>query len=58
MILKVFGKHTLPITTALDDVKCIFNFDIGHVKPSFTMINGMKGRVVSNSEEGYIEFIK
>ena len=46
------------IKNALDDVKCIFNFDIGHVKPSFTMINGMKARVVSNTEEGYLEFIK
>ena len=46
------------IKNSLDDVKCIFNFDIGHVKPSFTMINGMKARVVSNSEEGYLEFLK
>lgn len=45
------------IKNSLEDVKCIFNFDIGHVKPSFTMINGMKARVVSNSEEGYLEFI-
>ena len=45
------------IKNALEDVKCIFNFDIGHVKPSFTMINGMKARIVSNSEEGYLEFI-
>ena len=46
------------IKNSLEDVKCIFNFDIGHVKPSFTMINGMKARVVSNSEEGYLEFTK
>lgn len=45
------------IKNSLDDVKCIFNFDIGHVKPSFTMINGMKARVVSNSEEGYLELL-
>ena len=46
------------IKSSLEDVKCIFNFDIGHVKPSFTMINGMKARVVSNIEEGYLEFLK
>jgi muramoyltetrapeptide carboxypeptidase LdcA involved in peptidoglycan recycling len=46
------------IKNSLEDVKCIFNFDIGHVKPSFTMINGMKARVVSNENEGYLEFIK
>ena len=46
------------IKSSLEDVKCIFNFDIGHVKPSFTMINGMKARVVSNDKEGYLEFIK
>jgi muramoyltetrapeptide carboxypeptidase LdcA involved in peptidoglycan recycling len=45
------------IKNALGDVKCIFNFDIGHVKPSFTMINGMKAKVVSNKDEGYLEFI-
>ena len=46
------------IKDALGDIKSVFNFDIGHVKPSFTMINGMKARVVSNSEEGYLEFLK
>lgn len=45
------------IKNSLEDVKCIFNFDIGHVKPSFTMINGMKARVVSNKEEGYLELL-
>lgn len=46
------------IKNSLDDVKCIFNFDIGHVKPSFTMINGMKARVVSNKDEEYLELLK
>lgn len=45
------------IKNALGNMKCIFNFDIGHVKPSFTMINGMKARVVSNGKEGYLEYI-
>ena len=51
-------KYEDAIKNSLEDVKCIFNFDIGHVKPSFTMINGMKARVVSNIEEGYLEFLK
>lgn len=51
-------KYEDAIKNSLVDVKCIFNFDIGHVKPSFTMINGMKARVVSNTEEGYLEYIK
>ena len=51
-------KYEDAIKNTLEDVKCIFNFDIGHVKPSFTMINGMKARVVSNENEGYLEFIK
>ncbi len=45
------------VKKALPDMKTIFNFDIGHVKPSFTMINGMKARVVSNEKEGSLEFI-
>lgn len=45
------------IKNSLKDVKSIFNFDIGHVKPSFTMINGMKARVVSNYDEGYLELL-
>lgn len=36
---------------------CIFNFDIGHVKPSFTMINGALVKVVSNDKEGSLEFL-
>lgn len=45
------------IKNSLEDVKCIFNFDIGHVKPSFTMINGMKAKIISSKDEGYLEFI-
>ena len=40
------------------DIPCVFNFDVGHVKPSFTMINGVKVRIVSNDEEGSLEFIR
>lgn len=50
-------KYEDAVKNALPDMKTIFNFDIGHVKPSFTMINGMKARVVSNENEGYLEFI-
>ena len=46
------------IEKAIPDIKVIYKFDVGHVKPSFTMINGMEVRVVSNSKEGYMEYIK
>ena len=46
------------IRNALEDIKSVYEFDIGHVKPSFTMINGMKARVVSNDKEGYLDFLK
>ncbi len=46
------------VKNSLGDMKIIFNFDVGHVKPSFTMINGMKARVVSNENEGYLEYLK
>ena len=45
------------VKKALPDVKTIFDFDIGHVKPSFTMINGMKARVVSSDNEGSLEYL-
>lgn len=45
------------IKKAMPDMKIVFNFDVGHVKPSFTMINGANVRVVSNEEEGYLEYL-
>lgn len=51
-------KYEDAVKISLPDMKTIFNFDVGHVKPSFTMINGMKARVVSNSEEGFLEYSK
>lgn len=45
------------IKKALADYKIVFNFDVGHVKPSFTMINGMKVKIVSNENAGYLEYI-
>lgn len=50
-------KYEDAIKNALPDMKIIFNFDVGHVKPSFTMINGMKARVISNENEGSLEYI-
>ena len=50
-------KYEDAIKKALPNIKIVYNFDLGHVKPSFTMINGMKARVVSNSEEGYMEYL-
>ncbi len=63
----IFGKVKYPssftglkyeevVKSALPDMKTIFNFDVGHVKPSFTMINGMKTKVVSNGDEGYLVY--
>lgn len=40
------------IRKAIPDFPVIYQFDLGHVKPSFTMINGMKARVVSNDKVG------
>ena len=45
------------VKRALPDVKSVFNFDIGHVKPSFTMINGMNARLISNDDERSLEFL-
>ena len=41
-----------------EDEGFLVHFDVGHVKPSFTMINGMKARVISNSEEGKLIYLK
>ena len=35
----------------------IWNFDIGHIKPSFTMINGMKVRIINNKNESSMEYV-
>jgi len=45
------------IGNAIPDIKVVYKFDIGHVKPSFTMINGVEARVVSNDNEGYLEYL-
>ena len=45
------------IGNAIPDIKVVYKFDIGHVKPSFTMINGVEARVVSNDNECYLEYL-
>lgn len=46
------------IKKALPDIPVVYKFDVGHVKPSFTMINGMKVRIISNKDESSLEYIK
>ena len=46
------------IKKALNEFKVIYKFDIGHVKPSMTMINGFKVRVIYNEKEGSLEYLK
>ena len=46
------------IRKALNDYKVIYKFDVGHVKPSMTMINGMKARIIYNEKEGSLEYLK
>jgi muramoyltetrapeptide carboxypeptidase LdcA involved in peptidoglycan recycling len=66
--LIVIGKVCVPssetgftyeeaVNKALSEYKVIYKFDVGHVKPSMTMINGMKAHIVSNDKENYIEYI-
>ena len=38
-------------------MEVIYQFDVGHVKPSFTMINGKKVKVVSNKDDNFLEYI-
>lgn len=45
------------IRKALSDIPVVYQFDLGHVKPSFTIINGMKAHVISNDKEGSLEYI-
>ncbi len=46
------------IKKALEGYDVIYNFDVGHVKPSMTMINGFKVRVKYIREEGSLEYLK
>ena len=46
------------IKKALRDYNVIYKFDVGHVKPSMTMINGFKARVKYKNNEGSLEYLK
>ena len=46
------------IKKSLGDYKVIYKYDVGHVKPSMTMINGFKARVKYNKDEGSLEYLK
>jgi muramoyltetrapeptide carboxypeptidase LdcA involved in peptidoglycan recycling len=46
------------IEKALDEYDVIYNYDVGHVKPSMTMINGFKVRVKYDKDEGSLEYLK
>ncbi len=46
------------IKKALDEYDVIYNYDVGHVKPSMTMINGFKVRVKYDKDEGSLEYLK
>lgn len=45
------------IKSVLNDVKVVFNYDIGHVKPSFTMINGGRAQVIINEKENSLKYL-
>ena len=51
-------KYEDVIKKALNEYQVIYKFDIGHVKPSMTMINGFKAKEKYNKEEGSLEYIK
>jgi muramoyltetrapeptide carboxypeptidase LdcA involved in peptidoglycan recycling len=46
------------IKKSLGDYKVIYKYDVGHLKPSMTMINGFKARVKYNKDEGSLEYLK
>ena len=46
------------IKKALEEFNVIYKFDIGHVKPSMTMINGFKARIEYRDSKGSLEYIK
>lgn len=46
------------IKKALPNIPVVFNMDLGHVKPAFTLINGFMAHIVSNEKENYLEMKK
>ena len=45
------------IGKAVGDIPTIYKFDVGHVKPSFTMINGAEVSILYNDNEGQIRIL-
>ena len=39
----------------LPNIKIIYDFDLGHVPPKMTIINGSIVHIVSNDNESYLE---
>lgn len=44
------------ITRSIGDIPVVYKFDVGHVKPSMTMINGYDVHVVCNKNNNYLEY--
>jgi len=62
IIGRILFKNTFTETTyeeilkeVLPDVKIIYDFDIGHIPPKMTIINGSLVHVVSNDNEAYLD---
>ena len=45
------------IKKAFPSIKVIYQFDVGHVKPSFTMINGAKVEIVATEENASMRYL-
>ena len=62
IIGRILFKNSFTNTTyeqvlkeVLPDIKIIYDFDIGHVPPKMTIINGSLVHIVSNDNEAYLE---
>jgi len=62
LIGRILFKNSFTDTTyeevlkeVLPDIKIIYDFDLGHVAPKMTIINGSLCHVVSNDNEAYLE---
>ena len=47
--------YEIVLKEVLPDIKIIYDFDIGHVPPKMTIINGSYVHVVSKNDESYLE---
>lgn len=62
IIGRILFKNSFTDTTyekvlkeVLPDIKIIYDFDIGHVPPKMTIINGSLVHIISNDNEAYLE---